>query len=80
MIRAPVTMALPFDSKKTLIRHRLKQSIKRAKLICPNFEQTIECAIAWDEVNDLTRALHDQRPAKPRDVDDDELADRIYDM
>lgn len=78
MIRAPVTMTFPFDSKKTLIRHRLKQSIKRAKLICPNFEQTIECAIAWDEVNDLTRALYDQRPPPP--VHDDELAERIYDM
>lgn len=74
-------MTLPFDNKKTLIRHRLKQSIKRAKLICPNFEQTIECAIAWDEVNDLTRALHDQKPPPPVHGDvEDELAERIYDM
>jgi hypothetical protein len=79
MIRVPVTMTLPFDSKKTLIRHRLKQSIKRAKLICPNFENTIECAVAWDEVNELTRALHAQRPVV-RMSDEDELAERIYDL
>lgn len=69
----------PPPSRRIQIRHKLKQAINHAQFLCPNFEDTIECRIAWDTVNDLTRALHNQRPVEPP-VDDDELSQRIYDV
>jgi len=74
---------LPLPSRRVQIRRKLKQAIDHAQILCPNFEDSIECRIAWDTVNELTRALHKQRPVEPsyevRDQDE-ELSQRIYDM
>jgi hypothetical protein len=56
MIRPIVCTAQP--PKKAVIRHKLKESIRHAQLLCANFEDTPQCRVAWDTVNDLTRALH----------------------
>ena len=66
--------------KKGYIRYKLKQSIDHAKSLCLNFEDTKECRIAWDEVNDLTRALHDQHPPPPNEPERSELSKREYDV
>lgn len=69
-------------NKRQFIKKVLKRSIDHALLICPNFEDTIECRIAWDTVNDLTRALHAHSPVvteEIRDIDA-ELAERHYDV
>lgn len=69
-------------NKRQFIKKVLKRSVDHAMLICPNFEDTIECRIAWDTVNDLTRALHNHSPVvtpEVRDLDA-ELAERFYDV
>ena len=63
--------------KKGQIRYKLKKAIDHAKNLCQNFEDTTECRVAWDEVNDLTRALHDQYPKEP---ERSELSKREYDV
>ena len=69
--------AQPSPRKKGQIRYKLKKAIDHAKSLCLNFEDTNECRIAWDEVNDLTRALHDQYPKEP---ERSELSKREYDV
>lgn len=64
--------------RKREIRYRLKQAVQHAQLLCPNFENTVECRIAWDTVDDLTRALHKPDRAPPETRPADEL--REYDV
>jgi hypothetical protein len=64
--------------KKGQIRYKLKQAINHAQSLCHNFEDTNECRVAWDEVNELTRALHDQNP--PKEPERSELSKREYDV
>jgi hypothetical protein len=71
--------AQPSPRKKGQIRYKLKKAIDHAKSLCLNFENTNECRIAWDEVNDLTRALHDQYPS-PKEPERSELSKREYDV
>lgn len=71
--------AQPSPRKKGYIRYKLKQAIEHANNLCVNFEDTKECRIAWDEVNDLTRALHDQHPPRT-EPDRSELSQREYDV
>ena len=80
-IHRPVVVCTAQPSrKKGYIRYKLKQAIDHAKNLCLNFEDTKECRVAWDEVNDLTRALHDQYPAPPKEPERSELSKREYDV
>jgi hypothetical protein len=74
-VRPVVCTARP-QRNKGYIRYKLKQAIDHAKSLCHNFEDTTECRIAWDEVNELTRALHGQKPEPERS----ELSKREYDV
>jgi hypothetical protein len=74
-----VCTAQPSPRKKGHIRYKLKQAIEHAQSLCLNFEDTKECRVAWDEVNDLTRALHNQTPLQS-ETDRSELSKREYDV
>ena len=78
----PVVMctAQPFSRKKGLIRYKLKHAIQHAQSLCLNFEDTKECRVAWDEVNELTRALHNQYPVPEPEPERSELSKREYDV
>ena len=76
----PVMCTAQPSRKKGQIRYKLKKAIDHAKSLCLNFEDTNECRIAWDEVNDLTRALHDQHPPPPKEPERSELSKREYDV
>lgn len=65
--------------KKGQIRYKLKKAIEHAQNLCFNFEDTKECRVAWDEVNDLTRALHNEKPVV-KEPERSELAKREYDV
>jgi len=80
-IRRPVVTctAQPSPRKKGHIRYKLKQAIEHAQSLCLNFENTKECRVAWDEVNDLTRALHNQTPL-PSETERSEISKREYDV
>ena len=73
-VRPVVCTAMP--PRKGFIRYKLKQAIQHAQSLCLNFEDTKECRVAWDEVNELTRALHNQTPEPERS----ELSKREYDV
>jgi hypothetical protein len=55
MIRPIVCTAQPH--RKSVIRYKLKESIRNAQLICLDYEESPQCRVAWDTVDELTRAL-----------------------
>ena len=69
-------------AKVILIRKR-KIAIHRAQHICSDFKKTKEdCKVAWDEVDDLTKAIHKLDHQDDTHDDDQrriERAQRIYD-
>lgn len=77
-LRPVLCMAQP--RKKAQIRFKLKKAIEHAQLLCFNFEDTLECRVAWDEVGDLTRALHDQKPESKTEPERSEQSKREYDV
>lgn len=75
--------ARPPPIQKKAHRVRLKKAINQAMLICPNFEDTIECRLAWDLVDDLSKArfLRDDEIKTDEDLcRDDVLTCREYDV
>jgi len=79
-LRPVVVCAAQPSRKKAQIRFKLKKAIEHAQLLCYNFDDTLECRLAWDEVCDLTRALHDQPQTPSPEPDRSELAKREYDV
>ena len=43
------------------LERKLRDSIRHAKLICPGHEDTRECKLAWDRVDDIQRAIHKKK-------------------
>jgi len=39
----------------------IKRAIDQAKLLCLQFEDTIECRLAWEKVEELAVAYNDQK-------------------
>lgn len=68
---------------KVVLQTRIKRAINHAMLICPNFEDTIECKLAWDVVEDLSHADRKMVPTKNQEeemCEIDPLACREYDV
>lgn len=66
-----------------ILQKKLRESIRHAKLICPGHEDTPECKVAWDRVEDIQKAINkkkEQAPKKDLLCEDDELACREYDV
>ena len=83
MLRACMYNPKPPRTQKVTHRIQLKKAIRQAMLICPNFEETIECRLAWDLVEDLSKArfLRDHEIKNDEDIcRDDELSCREYDV
>ena len=81
----------PKQKKNKIKTKDVQRAIEHAKLLCFNFEDTVECRVAWDEVEELSKALHRQTVREQRiqkfidDVTLDEarrnaLSQREYDM
>jgi hypothetical protein len=82
-IRPVVCTAQPFKPKpKTIVRPRhIKESIQQARLLCQNFEDTVECKLAWEKVEELSAALNDQKKLLEEEAERfSELEERIYDL
>lgn len=58
----------------------LEQKIFTAKLLCKNFEDTQECKIAWDQVEEYQRAVRiiNMRKKQPPKKEYSERALRDY--
>jgi hypothetical protein len=69
--RAPVIVrasAQPQKPRRTKIKPTdIKGAIVHANLICFNFEDTVECRIAWEKVEELSSTFHDQWISESRD-------------
>jgi hypothetical protein len=76
-----VCTAQPFKPK-TIVRPRhVKESIQHARLLCQNFEDTVECKLAWEKVEELSAALNDQKKLLEEEARRfSEYEERIYDL
>lgn len=53
--------AQPRKPNKNKIKAKdVKRAIEQARLLCFNFEDTVECRLAWEEVEELSSTYHDQ--------------------
>lgn len=51
----------PQKPKKSKVKAKdIKGAIDQAKLLCFNFEDTVECRLAWEQVEELSSAYNDQ--------------------
>lgn len=68
-----------------ILEKKFRESIKHAKLICHGHEDTRECKLAWDRVEDIQKAINKRKdsthqPKKDDFCDWDEAACREYDV
>ena len=68
-LRPIVATAHPSVNKSRKISRKLKRAIDHAKLICVNYEDTKECGVAWDQVEELSAALNDALVEESRKKD-----------
>lgn len=66
-------------------KRQIKQAIDHAMLLCRNFEDTVECRLAWELAEDLTHAFHEQEKnlalaVRDEQCFDDPRACREYDV
>lgn len=66
------------------LERKLRDSIRHAKLICHGHEDTVECRLAWDRVDDIQRGINRKKTKLPPpgadQCDQDPLACREYDV
>ena len=73
----------PKPKKSVQLAKKLKQAIDHASLICVNYEDTKECGVAWDQVEELSAALNDVIMKVPKEEEEvwfDEISEREYDL
>ena len=65
------------DRPKTRVKPKeIKRAIDHAKLLCLNFEDTVECRLAWEKVEELSSAHHDQKYYEKKDSENNLNEDR----
>lgn len=76
-----------FRKSVQLRKRRLEEAIRHANMICRNFEDTVECKVAWGLVEELSAAEHvirvrEKERARVKNLfdEDDELSNREYDL
>lgn len=73
------------------LERKLRDNIRHARMVCPGHEDTRECRLAWDRVEDIQKAIHVKRERDKATALDkstlldlqcevDELACREYDV
>ena len=69
----PIVCTAQPQKTKTVVRVRqIKESIQHARLLCKDYEDTIECKLAWEKVEELSAAFNDQNKVV--------YEERIYDL
>lgn len=82
-----MNISLPIPAL-VLLNIKLRDKIKHAKLICHGYEDTRECRVAWDQVEDIQKAIHVKKERDKTAIlnninlqcEIDELACREYDV
>ena len=76
--------ALPFTiPAAVMLERKIRASTSTAKLVCYGYEDTVECKLAWEKVDDLKKGLRkmkDLEEKKPLLCEIDPLACRQYDV
>lgn len=87
MLSLVMCASVPQPKKVQLRKRRLEEAIRHANMICRHYEDTAECKVAWDVVEELSAAEHvikmrekERVRARKMYEDDDELANREYDI
>ena len=57
-MRPVVCVANP-QNKRIKVK-QVKAAVQQAKDLCHNYEDTVECKVAWDQATELDRALKKQ--------------------
>jgi hypothetical protein len=65
----PVVLAARPKMRTQVKAKDIKRAIDQAKLLCLHFEDTIECRLAWEEVEELSIAYNDQKLSEKGAVD-----------
>jgi len=83
--RVPMPVVMCSQKKKRRSvpeKKRIKEAIKQAQTLCIGHEDTIECRIAWDLVEELSAAYRDYEFFRDDDEPDtlSERAKKDYDV
>ena len=71
----------PRPRPKPVTARQIKTAIDQAMLLCHNFEDTVECRLAWDLVEELSHAYNNKNQVQEDTLcEDDTLACREYDL
>lgn len=83
MLMSPVMCVAKPRSSTVKPRH-IKAAIEHTKNLCMNYEDTVECKMAWDDVHNLEMAYNKQKDKECRDVSQliwfSDLETREYDV
>lgn len=61
----PIPVMATARPQKPRIRAKdVHRAIDHARLLCMNYEDTVECRLAWEEVEELSKAMHKQTLAE----------------
>ena len=81
MLLAVASSVPPKRRPTPVCRRKVKQAIQHASHLCKNYEDTIECRLAWEHVEELSSALAKQKRQEESDEPDhSELAKRDYEL
>jgi hypothetical protein len=59
MLMSPVMCVANPQNKRIKVK-QVKAAVQQAKDLCQNYEDTVECKVAWDQATELDRALKKQ--------------------
>jgi hypothetical protein len=59
MLMSPVMCGATPQNKRIKVK-QVKAAVQQAKDLCQNYEDTVECKVAWDQATELDRALKKQ--------------------
>lgn len=79
MLTLTMCASLPPRKRTQVKKTELKQAITQAKNLCIGYEDTVECRLAWEKVEELSAALADQE-AETVKLPRTERAIREYDL
>lgn len=77
LARPVIALARPKVKPRSKVKAKdIKRAIDQAKLLCLNFEDTIECRLAWETVEELSIAYNDQKYYEQLEVEAEDNEER----
>ena len=73
----PVVMVARPKMRTKVKAKDIKRAIDHASQLCMNFEDTVECRLAWEKVEELSIAYNDQKFFEKAEKDDREAIEQL---